>query len=76
MARKKEVFFLTKKMFFNKKKCFLILWPSKKMQFLADDEFLAHFWQYEPVTFFRLGQKTKSDYFHERITFYLLSDPF
>ena len=46
------------------------------MLFLADNEFLAHFWQYDPVTFFRLGQKTKSDSFHKRINVYLLNDLF
>ena len=45
----------------------------KKMSILAKVEFLAHFWQFGSVTFFWLGQKTKSDFFHKRITSYLLS---
>ena len=36
------------------------------MPFIGDNEFLAHFWQYDPVTFFRLGQKTKSDFFSQK----------
>ena len=39
------------------------------MPFLGDNEFLAPFWQFDTVTFFRLGQKTKSDFFHKKITF-------
>ena len=39
-------------------------------------EFFAHFWQYCSVTFFWLGQKTKSDFFHKRITSYLLNNAF
>jgi len=52
-VRKQEVIFFHKNMIFS------LIAKSKKMPFLDDNEFLAHFWQYEPVTFFRLGQKTK-----------------
>ena len=64
------------KIIFCEKNHFLLSRHDKKMPFLADNEFLAHFWQYDPGTFFRLGQKTRSDFFHKRITFYLLSKPF
>ena len=47
------------------------------MPFLGDNEFLAHFWQYDPVTFFRLSHKTKSDFFVKisppEIVFYAFS---
>jgi len=33
------------------------------MQILGGIEFLAHFGQYGSEAFFRLGQKTKSDFF-------------
>ena len=46
------------------------------MSNLAEIEFLAHFWQYGSVTFSGLGQKTKSYFFHKRITFCLLSNHF
>ena len=39
------------------------------MPFLGGNEFLAHFWQYDPVTLFRLGQKTKSDFFTKESLF-------
>ena len=48
----------------------------QKMSNLAEIEFLAHFWQYGSVTFFGLGQKTRSDFFYKKITFYLLSNLF
>ena len=48
----------------------------KKVPLLAKVESLAHFWQFGSVTFFWLGQKTKSDFFHKIITFYLLSNLF
>ena len=37
---------------------------------------MAHFCHFGLVTFFWLGQKTKSDFFHKIITSYLLSNPF
>ena len=43
------------------------------MLILAKIEFLAHFWQFGSVTFFRLGHKTKSHFFPKRITSLLLS---
>ena len=46
------------------------------MPILADSEFLTNFWQYDQVTYFRLGQKTKSDFIHKRMNSYLLSNPF
>ena len=39
-------------------------------------EFLVHFWQYGSVTFFGLGQKTRSDFFHKTMTFDFLSSQF
>ena len=35
------------------------------MSNLAKIEFLSHFWQYGSVTYFGLGQKTKSDFFSQ-----------
>jgi len=37
--------------------------PDIRMPFSADNEFLVHFWQDDLGTFFRLGLKTKSDFF-------------
>ena len=53
--------------FFTKKSLFVYA-HVKKMPLLAKVEFLAHFWQFFSLTFFWLGQKTKSDFFHKRIT--------
>ena len=46
------------------------------MPFLGDNEFLAHFWQYGSVTLFGRGQKTRSDFFHKKMTFDFLSSHF
>ena len=53
LDRKQEVIFFKKNLIFS------LTAKSKKCHFLDDNEFLAHFWQYDPVTFFRLRQKTK-----------------
>ena len=55
------------KWFFCEKNYFQFSFQVKKMSIFAKVEFLAHFWQFGSVTFFWLGQKTKSDYFHKRI---------
>ena len=65
-----------KKWFFCEKIHYCFSSQVQKMSNLAEIEFLAHFWQYGSVTYFGLGQKTKSDFFHKRITFCLLSNFF
>ena len=67
---------ITLKIIFFEKNHFLFSGHYKKIPLLVANEFLAHFWQFDPVAFFRLGQKTKSDFFHKRITFYVLSESF
>ena len=64
------------KSFFSHRNHFLFNDHVKKIPLLTKVEFLAHYWQFGPVTFFWLGQKTKSDFFHKRITSYLLSNVF
>ena len=62
--------------FFSLKNHFLFSGHVRKMPYLAQIGFLAHFCHFGPVTFFWLGQKTKSDFFHKIITSYLLGYPF
>ena len=62
------------KSFFSQKNHFLFNDHVKKIPLLAKVEFLAHYWQFGSVTFFWLGQKTKSDFFDKRITSYLLNN--
>ena len=69
LIRKSKVIFFTKK-------SLSVFWPCQKIPYLAQIGFLAHFCHFGPVTFFWLGQKTKSDFFHKIITSYLLSNPF
>ena len=52
------------------------IWPCQKITYLAQIGFLAHFCHFGLVTFFWLGQKTKSDFFHKISTSYLLRNPF
>ena len=52
--------------FLLKKPHFLFCLHDKKMLFLANDYFLAHFWQYDPVTYFRLDRKRKSDFLQKK----------
>ena len=67
---------INKKWFFCEKNHFCFSSQVQKMSNLAEIEFLAHFWQYGSVTFFGLGQKTRSDFFHKKITLDLLSNLF
>ena len=65
-----------KNCFFVKKNHFWFSRQVKRISFLPDNEFLAHFWRFDPDSFFGLDQKTRSDFFHKTITFYFLIDPF
>ena len=67
---------INKKWFFCEKNHFCFSSQVRKMSNLAEIEFLAHFWQYGSVTFFGLGQKTRSDFFHKTMTFDFLSSQF
>ena len=57
------------KLLFCEKNHFLFSSKVKRVSFLPDNEFLAHFWQYDPDASFGLGQTTKSDFRHKKITF-------
>ena len=65
-----------KNCFFCEKNHFWFSWFVKTNSDLADNEFLAHFCHYGPVTFFWPGHKTESDFFHIKMTFDFLSGHF
>ena len=67
---------INKKWFFCEKNHFCFSSQVQKMSNLAEIEFLAHFWQYGSVTFFALGQNTRSDFFSQKNHFLFTEQPF
>ena len=66
----------TKNCFFCEKSHFWFSSQVKRISFLHDNEFLAHFWQFDPDAFFGLDQKIRNDFFQKMIAFYFLSNTF
>ena len=68
--------YIRSRIIFLWKNHFWFSWFVKTNSDLAENEFLADFYQFGPVTFFWPGHKTKSDFFHIRMTFVFLSGHF